>query len=165
MEYRKLGKSGLKVSTICLGAMMFGDQTDEATADRIVGMARDAGVNFIDTADVYTLGESERVTGRIIARDRDSWVLATKVGNPMGKGPNDRGLTRKWVVKEVDASLKRLGTDYIDVYYYHREDLDTPIAEMVSAAGEVIRAGKVRYIALSNFRSWRIAEFVNECRR
>ena len=108
MEYRNLGRSGLKVSPICLGTMMFGGQTDETTAQRIADRGRDAGVNFIDTADAYNHGASEQITGRLIAKDRNSWVLATKVANPMGPSANERGLSKKWVLQAAEASLRRL---------------------------------------------------------
>ncbi|MEA3157536.1 MAG: hypothetical protein QOK44_5125 [Betaproteobacteria bacterium] len=166
MEHRKLGNSGLKVSTLCLGTMMFGDRTTEDVAARIVDSAFDAGVNFIDTADSYAKGASESVVGNLIAKRRDRWVLATKVQNAMiATDPNSGGGGRKWITYEIEASLKRLKTDYIDVYYLHRDDLDTPLEETVSTLGDLIRAGKVRYIGLSNFDGWRIAEFVNTCRR
>ena len=166
MEYRRLGASGLKVSKICLGAMMFGEQTAEPVAARIVGSAVDAGVNFIDTADSYAKGGSERMVGALIAERRDHWVLATKVQNAMiPADPNSGGLGRKWLMHEIDASLSRLKTDYIDVWYFHRDDLDTPLEETVRTMGDLIRAGKVRYFGLSNFDGWRIAEIVNSCRR
>src|SRR5215475_9438374 len=138
MEYRALGRSGLQVSPICLGTMMFGDRTDAAESQRIVAAAREAGVNFIDTADVYTKGESERITGKLIAPDRDRWVLATKVANPVpgadGKDdPNRRGTGRKWIMQAVDESLARLGTDYIDLYYVHKDVESTPLEETVQA--------------------------------
>jgi aryl-alcohol dehydrogenase (NADP+) len=165
MDYRKLGASGLKVSRLCLGTMMFGGPTDEPTAKRITDKARDAGINFIDTADAYNAGESEAVTGRAIKPQRDWWVLATKLANPTGKGPNGGGLSRKWVIQATDASLKRLGTDYIDVYYLHKEDHDTPLAETVHALADLIRAGKLRYFGVSNYRAWRVAEICNLCDR
>ena len=163
MDYRFLGKSGLKVSPICLGTMMFGDRTDAAEAGRIVASARDAGVNFIDTADVYAKGESEKVTGKLIAPDRDRWVLATKVANPMGEDPNRRGTGRKWVMQAIDESLERLATDYVDIYYIHRDPGDVPMEETVAAMGDLIRAGKVRHWGVSNLRGWRIAEAVRVC--
>jgi aryl-alcohol dehydrogenase-like predicted oxidoreductase len=163
MEYRNLGKSGLKVSPICLGTMMFGDRTDAAEAGRIVASAREAGVNFIDTADAYAKGDSERVTGKLIAPDRNRWVLATKVANPMGDDPNRRGTGRKWIMAAIDESLERLGTDYVDIYYLHRDIEETPLEETVAAMGDLIRAGKVRYLGVSNFRGWRIAELAHVC--
>jgi aryl-alcohol dehydrogenase-like predicted oxidoreductase len=163
MEYRNLGKSSLRVSPICLGTMNFGDRTDAAEAGRIVASAREAGVNFIDTADAYAKGDSERVTGKLIAPDRDRWVLATKVANPMGDDPNRRGTGRKWIMAAIDESLERLGTDYVDIYYLHRDIEETPLEETVAAMGDLIRAGKVRYLGVSNFRGWRIAELAHVC--
>jgi aryl-alcohol dehydrogenase (NADP+) len=165
MEHRTLGRSGLQVSPICLGTMMFGDRTDLAEAGRIVSAARDAGVNFIDTADVYSKGESERITGKLIASDRHRWVLATKVGNAMSDDPNCRGTGRKWIMRAIDESLGRLGTDYVDVYYLHIDFDAVPLEETVQALADVIRAGKARYFGVSNFRGWRIAEIVNVCLR
>jgi aryl-alcohol dehydrogenase-like predicted oxidoreductase len=163
MDYRKLGRSGLKVSPLCLGTMMFGAQTDEATSLRIIGSARDHGINFLDTADTYNEGVSEEIVGRAIAHDRDNWVLATKVANivhqtPEGTAPNKSGLSRKWIMEAADQSLKRLGTDYIDVYYLHKEDHSTPLDETVKAMGDLIKAGKIRYFGISNYRAWRLAE-------
>src|SRR5438045_4816220 len=144
MQYRQLGRSGLKISPICLGTMMFGGPADEATSARIVAKARDAGVNFIDTADAYNGGRSEEVTGRAIGNARDQWVLATKLANTMGKGPNEGGLSRKWIMQAADASLRRLGTDYIDVYYVHKEDLSTPLAETVLATADLVHQDNIR---------------------
>jgi len=157
MEYRHLGLSGLQVSPICLGAMMFGGRTSEASSGKIIAAAKDHGVNFIDTADAYGKGESERIVGKFIRRQRDSWVLATKVYNPMGPGPNDRGLGRKHILKAVEASLSRMKTDFIDVYYFHKDDEDVPMEESIEAVADLIAAGKVRYWGLSNYRGWRIA--------
>ncbi|HEX4183715.1 MAG TPA: aldo/keto reductase [Caulobacteraceae bacterium] len=163
MEYRTLGMSGLKVAPLCLGTMMFGGRTDEPTSGRIIAKAREAGVNFIDTADVYNAGASEEVVGRAIAGERDRWVLATKLGNAMGRGPNERGLSRKWAMQAAEASLKRFGTDYVDIYYLHREDHTTPLGETVRAMGDLMAQGKIRYFGLSNHRSWRVAEICNLC--
>ena len=163
MDYRNLGRSGLKVSPICLGAMMFGSPTDEATAERIVGSARGAGVNFIDTADVYNEGRSEEIVGQLIRAERGHWVLATKVANPMGPGPNDRGLSRRWIMHAAEASLRRLGTDVIDIYYLHKEDHATPLAETVRAMGDLVRHGKILHFGVSNHRSWRVAEICRLC--
>ncbi|HZZ91926.1 MAG TPA: aldo/keto reductase [Usitatibacter sp.] len=164
MEYRKLGESGLMVSPLCLGTMMFGDRTDKSEAGRIVAAARDAGVNFIDTADVYAKGESERITGALIAPDRDRWILATKVANPMGDDPNRRGTSRKWILRAIDESLERLGTDYVDIYYLHKDVHETPLAETIAAIADVIGQGKARYFGVSNYRGWRIAEVMHLCR-
>jgi aryl-alcohol dehydrogenase (NADP+) len=163
MEYRRLGRSGVMVSPICLGTMMFGDRTDEAEAARIVASARDAGINFIDTADVYAKGASERITGKLIASDRERWVLATKVANPMGDDPNRRGTGRKWILQAIDESLERLDTDYVDIYYLHRDVYETPLEETLGALADVIAEGKARYFGLSNFRGWRIAEVMRIC--
>lgn len=164
MEHRYLGRSGLKVSPLCLGTMMFGDRTDLKEAQRITGSARDAGVNYIDTADQYAKGESERIVGQLLADDRHKWVLATKVGNQMGDGPNEVGLSRKWILQACDASLRRLATDYIDIYYLHLDYPEIPLEEMVDAMSSLIRTGKVRYFGVSNFRAWRIAELMHLCR-
>jgi aryl-alcohol dehydrogenase-like predicted oxidoreductase len=160
MDYRYLGRSALKVSPLCLGAMMFGGETDEATSKRIIDKAYDRGINFIDTADVYHAGRSEEIVGRAIASRRDSWVVATKFGYPATQGPNEQGQSRKWIMQSVDASLKRLGTDYIDILYFHRALIDAPLEEAVRAIGDLIRQGKIRYFGVSNFRGWRIAEIV-----
>ena len=165
MEYRKLGASGIAVSPICLGTMMFGGQTDEAESGRIIAAAREAGVNIIDTADVYNDGASEEVVGRAIAPHRDDWVLATKLGNRMGEGPNRAGLSRLWMFQAVEGSLRRLKTDRIDVLYLHREDLGTPLYVTVAAMGDLIASGKVRHFGVSNFRSWRVAEVCALCDR
>jgi aryl-alcohol dehydrogenase-like predicted oxidoreductase len=160
MDYRYLGRSALKVSPLCLGAMMFGGETDEVTPKRIIDKAFEQGVNFVDTADVYHGGRSEEVLGRAIAERRNSWVVATKFGYPTSQGPNVQGQSRKWIMQSVEASLKRLGTDYIDILYFHRALLDAPLEEGVRAIGDLIRQGKVRYFGMSNFRGWRIAEIV-----
>ncbi|WP_377828935.1 aldo/keto reductase [Bradyrhizobium lupini] len=165
MQHRQLGRSGLKVSPICLGTMMFGGPTDEATSKRIIAKAHEAGVNFIDTADAYSKGASEQVVGRAIGNNRHAWVLATKLANPMGDDPNRVGLSRRWVLQAADESLKRLGTDHIDIYYLHKEDHSTPLEETVRAMGDLIRAGKVRYFGVSNYRAWRVAEICNICDR
>jgi aryl-alcohol dehydrogenase-like predicted oxidoreductase len=160
MDFRQLGRSGIRVSTLTLGTMMFGGPTDEATAARIIDKAHEQGVNSIDTADVYCGGESEHVVGRCIAERRDRWVLATKFASPLGDGDvNARGAARKHMMRAVEASLKRLNTDYIDLFYLHAEDHDTPADETVRALNDLIQAGKVRYYGLSNHRAWKIAEF------
>ena len=163
--YRPLGASGLKVSPLWLGTMMFGDQTGEAEAACIVDKAREAGLNAIDTADSYAGGDSERMVGRLIAADRERWVLATKVANPMGPGPNERGLSRRWLTREIDHSLKRLNTDWIDLWYMHRDDETTPVEETVSCMARLIEAGKIHYFGVSNFRAWRVARMVEVCRQ
>ena len=163
--YDTLGASGLRVPRLWLGAMMFGDQTDETVAREMVAVTRDAGLNAIDTADNYAGGESERMVGRLIAQDRSRWVVATKVANPIGNEPNDRGTSRHWVMREIDNSLSRLGTDYIDVYYMHRDDETVPIEEVLSTFARLIELGKIRYYGVSNFRGWRVARMVETARR
>jgi aryl-alcohol dehydrogenase (NADP+) len=145
--------------------MMFGDQTSEADSRSIIDATRDAGLNALDTADVYAGGESERIVGKAIASDRERWVLATKVANQVGKEPNDRGLSRRWILQQVDNSLKRLATDWIDVYYMHRDDETVPIEETLSTMARLIEVGKIRYYGVSNFRGWRVARMVETARR
>ena len=159
MQYRQLGQSGIHVSPLCLGTMMFGGQTDERTAQAITDRALEQGVNFIDTANVYNAGKSEEVVGRLIAPHRDKWVLATKFGGGQGGWPNESGASRKAIVAAVEASLRRLNTTYIDLIYVHREDRAIRVEETVGALGDLIRAGKVRYYGLSNHRAFKIAEF------
>jgi aryl-alcohol dehydrogenase-like predicted oxidoreductase len=148
------------VSPICLGTMQFGKLTDEAEAARIVGSARDAGINFIDTATSYAGGKGEAILGDLLASDRDWWVIATKVGSRTGPGPNEDGTSRRQIRASIDRSLQRLRTDRIDLYYLHRDDETTPLEESVQAVGELIQSGKVLYWGLSNFRGWRLAEAV-----
>jgi aryl-alcohol dehydrogenase (NADP+) len=164
MVYRSLGSSGLKVSPLWLGTMLFGARTDQAEAARILEEARAAGINCLDTADMYAAGESERMLGRLIAHDRDRWVLASKVGNPMSGDPNEQGLSRAWIIRAVEASLARLATDRIDIYYLHKEDASVPLEETVGALDALLRAGKIRYIGVSNFRAWRMARLIELCR-
>ncbi|MFO1039950.1 MAG: aldo/keto reductase [Geminicoccaceae bacterium] len=163
MEQVTLGRSGLFVSRLCLGTMMFGGAADRTVSARILERAREVGMTFVDTADVYNQGLSEEIVGEAIEIDRPGWVLATKAGNAMGEGPNARGLSRRWLHLACEASLKRLRTDWIDLYYLHREDPHTPLEETVAAVGDLLRSGKIRYFGLSNFRAWRIAEIVRLC--
>jgi aryl-alcohol dehydrogenase-like predicted oxidoreductase len=170
MQYARLGQSNCRVSRLCLGTMMFGDQTNSSESADIVAYAKEQGINFIDTADVYTQGASETITGTLIRSERDWWVLATKMGNKMGSSsevpnPNQERYSRKWVAQSCNDSLKRLGTDYIDIFYLHRDYEEDNLDEAVSAMGDLIRAGKIRYFALSNFRAWRIAEVMAACVR
>lgn len=165
MQYEKLGRSGLKVSRLSLGTMNFGGRTDTQTSNRIIATALDAGVNFIDTADVYNEGRSEEIVGAAIRSRRDRVILATKLGNPMGEDENMRGLSRRRVMAAAEASLLRLGLDHIDIYYLHREDHETALEETVRAMGDLMRDGKIRYFGVSNFRAWRIAEVCNLCDR
>jgi aryl-alcohol dehydrogenase-like predicted oxidoreductase len=158
MEYRNMGRAGLKVSPLCLGTMMFGGPTEERDSIRIIHRAMEAGINFLDTANVYNGGESERIVGRAVRDRRDQVVLATKVRGAMGEGPNDAGSSRRAILREVDASLQRLGTDWIDLYYLHSPDYGTPLEESLGALDDCVRAGKVRYIACSNFYAWQVCE-------
>lgn len=160
MKYHPLGSSQLEVSRLCLGTMMFGDQTDEKESAAIVADARAHGVNFIDTADMYTRGESERIVGRLIRAERHHWVLASKVGNVMGDGPNQSRYSRKWMMQSIDASLQRLETDHLDLYYLHRDFNGMNLEEPLRALEQMLRDGKIRYWGLSNFHGWRIAEAV-----
>jgi aryl-alcohol dehydrogenase-like predicted oxidoreductase len=160
MEYRTLGRTGVKVSTHCLGAMMFGQwgNTDQAECVRMIHDAIDAGINFIDTADVYSGGRSEEIVGSALKGRRDEVVLATKVHGDMGKGPNERGNSRLWIMREVENSLRRLQTDHIDLYQIHRPDPDTDVEETLSALTDLVRQGKVRSLGSSTFPSWQIVE-------
>jgi len=160
MDYRSLGSSGLKVSPICLGTMMFGARTDKAEASSIVRTALDAGVNFIDTADYYAEGRGETMVGELVAPDRDRWVIATKVGFRTGPGPNEDGTGRYHVRASAEQSLERFRTDHLDLYYLHRDDETTPLEESLRALDDLLRAGKILYWGLSNFRGWRVTEAV-----
>ena len=167
MEYVRLGRCGLHVSRVCLGMMSYGDRStrdwhlDEEAAEPIVRRAVESGVTFFDTADTYDVGASEEVTGRLLARlfdRRDDYVLATKVFFPMGPGRNDGGLSRKHILSAIDASLRRLGADYVDLYQIHRWDYETPIEETMQALDDVVRAGKARYIGASSMFAWQFAK-------
>ena len=153
MEYRRLGRTGLQVSKLCLGAMMFGQwgNTDHDDSIKIIHSALDAGINFIDTADVYSSGESEEIVAKAIVGRRDDLVVATKVHFPMSDNPNHRGTSRRWIIQECENSLRRLGTDYIDVYQIHRPDPLTDIDETLGALSDLVHSGKVRYLGSSTF--------------
>jgi len=167
MEYVNLGKTGLKVSRLCLGMMSYGSSQwrdwvlDEDASRPLIRHALEIGINFFDTAAIYSLGISEEVTGRAL-RDftarREDYVLATKVFNPMGDGPNDRGLSRKHIFDAIDASLRRLGVEYVDLYQIHRWDYQTPIEETIEALHDVVKAGKARYIGASSMFAWQFAK-------
>ena len=167
MEYTRFGNTGMMVSKICLGTMTYGTPTErwpwalnEEQSRPFIKKALELGINFFDTADVYTAGASEEVVGRALKdfSKRDDVVLATKVYNPMGPGPNDKGLSRKHIMSAIDASLQRLGTDYVDLYQIHRWDYDTPIEETLEALHDVVKAGKARYIGASSMYSWQFAQ-------
>ncbi|MFF1571328.1 aldo/keto reductase [Leifsonia sp. NPDC058292] len=167
MDYVRLGRSGLKVSRICLGMMSYGDRSrrnwhlNAEEAEPIIRRAADAGVNFFDTADMYDRGASEQITGRLLAKtfsQRDDYIVATKVFYPMGPGPNEGGLSRKHVMAAIDSSLRRLGTDYIDLYQVHRWDPFTPIEETMDVLNDLVRSGKVRYLGASTMHAWQFAK-------
>ena len=163
MEYRLLGRSGLKVSVVTMGTMTFGrakdgvlGSVDTAEAKRQIDQCIDAGVNLIDTADVYANGASEEIVGEALGAKRPEVLIATKVRFPMGKGPNDRGLSRHYIIAECERSLKRLGTDWIDLYQVHNWDGQTPLEETMEALDRLIQQGKVRYVGCSNYSGWHI---------
>ncbi len=160
MRYRSLGSTGVKVSPLCIGAMMFGaiGNPDHDDAVRIIHRALDAGLNFVDTADVYSAGESEAIVGKALTGRRDDVVLATKFHGPMGKHPNQQGNSRRWIVKEVEESLRRLGTDHIDLYQVHRPDPSTDIDDTLSTLSDLVHQGKVRYLGSSTFPAEAIVE-------
>lgn len=168
MEYARLGSTGMKVSRICLGCMSYGQpgkgmpwELDEEASRPYIQRALEQGINFFDTADVYSKGTSEEILGRALkdfAASRDEVVIATKVNQPMGPGPNERGLSRKHIMSSIDASLKRLGTDYVDLYQIHRWDYETPIEETLETLHDVVRAGKTRYIGASAMYAWQFAK-------
>lgn len=165
MKVKRLGRTGLKVTEVCLGTMTFGYQCDEKTSFSIMDAAAEGGINFIDTADVYpipvsleTAGRTEEIVGRWLRGRREEFVLATKCRMQMGPGPNDAGLSRKHVLAAIDASLKRLGTDYVDLYQVHSPDAETPIEETLAALDSIVQSGKARYIGCSNFQAWLLAK-------
>ena len=164
MRYRPLGKSALQVSELCLGTMMFADQTDLAEARNITADALDHGVNFIDTADVYSTGASETMLGELLQGQRHQWVLASKLGNRMSDKPNEGLYSRRWVMQACEASLQRLRTDHLDIYYLHRDYNGMDLEEPLRAIDALLRAGKIRYWGVSNFRGWRIAEVVQKAK-
>jgi 1-deoxyxylulose-5-phosphate synthase len=167
VQYTKFGRTGLSVSRLCLGTGTFGKQTDEAESFRVFDKAADAGVNFIDTADMYPggaelseVGRSEEITGRWLQGKRDRFILGTKAGAPMGKAPWDQGSSRKHLFDAIGASLRRLNTDYVDLYQLHRDDAATPLEETIEALDAIVRSGKVRYIGVSNFLAYRLARAI-----
>ena len=160
MDYRPLGRTGVQVSKLCLGTMMFGawGNTDHDDSIRIIHRALDAGINFVDTADVYSAGESEEIVGKALKGRRDDVVLATKFWGPMGDAPNQGGVSRRWIVAEVESSLRRLGTDWIDLYQMHRPDPAVDVEETLGALTDLVQQGKVRYIGSSSFSAGEIVE-------
>jgi aryl-alcohol dehydrogenase-like predicted oxidoreductase len=158
MEYRFLGKTGIQVSPLCMGTMTFGNEADKAAAKAIFNRCRDVGINFFDCADVYNDGKSEAILGELTSDCRDELIIATKFGNPMGSDPNLKGASRRNIIAALEASLKRLQTDYIDVFYLHRFDMQTPLEETLRALDDLISQGKIRYTGVSNFAAWQIVK-------
>lgn len=158
MEYRQIGKSGLKVSALGLGGNNFGARADEETSIKVINYAMEMGINFIDTADMYAQGRSEEVIGKAIKGKRSQVIIATKFGHPRTTGPNQQGGSRGYLLKAVEASLKRLDTDYIDLYYFHFPDSQTPIEETLRTLDDLVRSGKVLYIGCSNFAAWQLSD-------
>ena len=158
MQYRQMGRTGLKISAMSIGTMFFGTQVSEEEAIKTLDLAFEKGINMFDTADAYGLGKSEEIVGKAIKNKRPEVVLATKIGHRSGRGPNDSGLSREHIIQGVEASLKRLGTDYIDIYYAHIPDYSTPIEETLRAFDYVVQEGKVRYVACSNIRAWQLTK-------
>ena len=161
MKIRNLGKTGLRVTELCLGTMTFGNQSDRKTSFQILDKAYEAGINFVDTADVYPLGKdfkdagkTESIIGEWIKGKRDELVIASKCFMPTGPGPNDMGMSRKHIISAIDKTLERLGTDYLDLYQIHNFDPMTPIEEMMGAFDDLVHQGKIRYVGVSNWRSW-----------
>ncbi|MHB8061913.1 MAG: aldo/keto reductase [Ruminiclostridium sp.] len=163
MQYNNLSVTSLKVSALCLGTMMFGGQTNEADSLKIMDYAYEHGINFFDTANVYSQGGSERIVGKGLKGRREEIILATKVRGQMGENPNNAGLSRRNILSAVDASLKRLDTDYIDIYYMHAPDYETSLEESLEATSSLVKTGKIRYIGVSNFAAWQIADMLSIC--
>ena len=163
MQYNNLPGTSLKVSLLSLGTMMFGGQTNEADSLAIMDYAFEQGINFFDTANVYNQGESERIVGKGLKGRRDEIFLATKVNGQMGKNPFDKGLSRRSIISAVEASLKRLNTDYIDLYYMHAPDYETGIEESLETMTNLVRQGRIRYVGVSNFAAWQIADILAVC--
>ena len=165
MEYRTLPKTGLKVSRLSFGTMTFGAQADQSSAQRMVDCCLDAGINFFDTANVYNRGAAETILGKALQGRREKVVVASKVGGKMGDAPGDAGLSRDAITKAIEASLQRLGTDYVDLYYLHLPDYAAPVEETLETMQELVRAGKVRFPAVSNYAAWQVCEILWICEK
>lgn len=165
MKHRQLGRTGLKVSTLCLGTNMFGGYMDEAAAVTVMHACKDQGINFVDTADIYSRGASETMVGKAIKGVRASWVVGTKVVGAMGDGVNDRGASRKHIMDGVEASLRRLDTDYIDLYQMHFWDPETPLEETLRTLDDLVRQGKVRYVGCTNYKGWQLVKALSVSER
>jgi len=163
VEYITLTGTGLRVSRVCMGAMTFGGQTDEEASIAMVNRCLEAGINFFDTANIYTEGRSEVILGKALRGRRDDVIVASKVRGRVGDRPNDEGLSRRHILEAIDNSLRALGTDYLDIYYLHQPDYETPLAETLSVMNDLVHAGKVRYIGISNYASWQICQALWIC--
>ncbi len=161
MKYNRLGNTGLKVSSLCLGTMTFGDGADKAMCKKMYSLSRDKGINFFDCANVYADGESEKILGGLMQQHREEVIVSTKAYYPTGMGVNDRGLSRLHLTRELEKSLKRLKTEYIDIYYLHCFDKDTPLTESLSTLNDFVRQGKILYVGLSNFAAWQIMKAIS----
>jgi len=157
MKYRYLGNTGIQVSYLCMGTMTFGREADEAASRAMFNQCRDAGINFFDCANVYNKGRAESILGELISDCRDELIVTSKFGGPMGSDLNARGASRRHLVSSLEASLKRLNTDYVDIYFLHHPDEHTPLEETLRALDDVVAQGKVRYTGVSNFAAWQIA--------
>jgi aryl-alcohol dehydrogenase-like predicted oxidoreductase len=158
MKYNFLGKTGVRVSSLCMGTMTFGKEADENACRAIYKRCRDAGINFFDTANTYVGGLSETILGSLIKGERDNLIIASKVFFPVGQDPNQRGLSRRHIMQSIDGSLKRLGTDYLDIYYLHHFDETADLEETLTAVGDLVRHGKVLYLGVSNFAAWQVVK-------
>ena len=165
MTYKNLGNTGCKVSSLCMGTMTFGRESDKTTSKKLYSMCRDAGINFFDCANGYAGGESEKILGKLAKGHREEVILASKVYYPTGKGVNERGLSRFHITKALDATLKRLGTDYVDVYYLHHFDANTPLVETLATLNDFVRQGKVLYLGISNFAAWQVMKAIAICQQ
>lgn len=165
MKYKILGRTGVKVSELCYGTMAFGGDADEKTSEQMYRRMRELGFNFFDTANVYSKGRSEKILGKLIQGERDELVISSKVCGSMGDGPNDSGLSRRHIMQAIEASLARLQTDRLDLYFVHNFDGDTPIEETLSALDDLVRQGKILYPAVSNWAAWQIATALGYCAR
>ena len=165
MRHVPLGTTGLRVSELCFGTMTFGRESDQAGSAAVYARCREAGINFFDCANVYAAGDSERILGRLVAPEREKIILTSKVYFPVGEGPLDRGYSRAAIMHQVEGSLKRLGTDYLDLYFLHRFDENTPIEDALRALDDLVRQGKIRYPAVSNFAAWQIARALGTSER
>jgi aryl-alcohol dehydrogenase-like predicted oxidoreductase len=157
MKYVPLGRTGISVSRLCFGAMSFGKEADEAMSGRLFNRCIEAGINFFDCANLYSAGRAEEILGRVMQGRRDKLVITSKVGFAMGDGPNDSGLSRRHIFQQLEASLRRLGTDWLDIYFCHTEDHKTPVEETLRAMEDMVRQGKVRHVGISNWPAWKIA--------